>query len=181
MGRPVRSGPVTGPVRTARLDLVPLPAAVVAALVEGDLDRAAALAPFPLDASTFADDAYVLGLRHAQLQAEPEQEPWLLHAMVLRGQARTVGRIGFHAPPDEQGSVEVGYTVAGPDRGRGYAVEALGGMLAWARGQGARRCVASIRPDNAASQAVARHFPFVRVGEQIDEIDGLEEVLVLDL
>lgn len=171
----------SGLVRTARLDLVPLPAAVVAALVEGDHDRAAALAPFPMDATTFADDAYVLGLRHAQLTADPAQEPWLLHAMVLREQGRTVGRIGFHAPPDEAGSVEVGYTVAEADRGRGYAVEALTGMLAWAREQGARRCVASVRPDNAASQAVVRHFAPTKVGEQMDEIDGLEEVLALDL
>ena len=168
-------------MRAARLDLVPLPAAVVAALVEGDHDRAAALAPFPMDATTFADDAYVIGLRHAQLTADPGQEPWLLHAMVLREQGRTVGRIGFHAPPDQAGQVEVGYTVAEADRGRGYAVEALAGMLAWAREQGARRCLACVRPDNAASHAVLRHFAFVEVGEQVDEVDGLEEVLALDL
>ena len=170
-----------GLVRTARLDLVPLPAAVVAALVEGDHDRAAGQAPFPMDATTFEGDAYVLGLRHAQLQAEPEQEPWLLHAMVLRDEGRTVGRIGFHAPPDGEGSVEVGYTVAEAERGRGYAVEALTGLLDWAREQGARRCIASVRPGNAPSQAVVRHFPFVKIGEEVDEIDGLEEVLALDL
>lgn len=168
-------------MRTARLDLVPLPAAVVAALVEGDPDRAAALAPFPMDARTFEGDGYVLGLRHAQLTAAPEQEPWLLHAMVLRGQGRTVGRIGFHAPPDPDGVVEVGYTVAEPDRGHGYAGEALGGLLAWARERGARRCLASVRPDNAPSQAVVRHFAFVKIGEEVDEVDGLEEVLALDL
>ena len=54
-------------------------------------------------------------------------------------------------------------------------------MLGWAREQGARRCIASVRPGNAPSQAVVRHFPFVKIGEEVDEIDGLEEVLALAL
>ena len=168
-------------VRTARLDLVPVPAAVVAALVAGDSERAAALAPFPLDAATFDGDDYVLRLRHAQLQAEPAQEPWLLRAMVDREQGRAVGRIGFHAPPDPDGVVEVGYTVLPADRRQGYASEALRGLLDWGSAQGVRRCLACVRPDNTASHAVTGRLGFVKIGEEVDEVDGLEEVLALDL
>jgi RimJ/RimL family protein N-acetyltransferase len=34
----------------------------------------------------------------------------------------------------------------------------------------------SIAPDNTASQAVARPFGLVAVGEQVDDVDGLEVV-----
>jgi RimJ/RimL family protein N-acetyltransferase len=37
--------------------------------------------------------------------------------------------------------------------------------------------VLSIRPDNAASQALAAELGFVRVGSHPDEVDGLEDVL----
>lgn len=60
---------------------------------------------------------------------------------------------------DAGGSVEVGCAVAAADRSRGYAVEAPTGMLDCARQHSAWRCIAFVRPDNAASQAVVRHFP----------------------
>jgi ribosomal-protein-alanine N-acetyltransferase len=46
---------------------------------------------------------------------------------------------------------------------------------AWANGR-ERTCVASVNPHNAASLAVVRAFGIRQVGEQIDEIDGLEWV-----
>ena len=168
-------------VRTARLDLVALPPALVAALVAGDHEAAARLAPFPVDASTFDGDGYVLGLRHAQLQADPGSAPWLLHAMVDRDRGRVVGRVGFHAPPDEECTVEVGYVVLPAERRTGYALEAVVGMLDEAARLGARRCVASVSPGNAPSQSLVARLGFVKVGEQVDELDGLEEVLAVDL
>ena len=168
-------------VSTARLDLVALSPEVVAALVAGDAAAAARLAPVPVDDSTFAGDEYVLGLRHAQLQADPASGTWLLHAMVERDRGRVVGRIGFHAPPDEDGTVEVGYVVQPAERRRGYALEAVVGLLDEAVRLGARRCLASVSPGNAASQSLVARLGFVKVGEQVDEVDGLEEVLAVDL
>ena len=168
-------------MRTARLDLVALSPEVVAALVAGDAAAAARLAPFPVDDSTFAGDEYVLGLRHAQLQADPASATWLLHAMVDRERGRVVGRIGFHEPPDEDATVEVGYVVQPAERRRGYALEAVVGMLEEAVRLGARRCLASVSPSNAASQSLVARLGFVKVGEQVDEVDGLEEVLAVDL
>ena len=54
-------------------------------------------------------------------------------------------------------------------------------MLAWARSSGATRCLASTTPGNLASQAVIARLGFVRIGEQMDEVDGLEWVYALDL
>jgi RimJ/RimL family protein N-acetyltransferase len=41
--------------------------------------------------------------------------------------------------------------------------------------------VASVSPDNAASLAVVRRLGFVKTGEEVDEVDGLEWVHTLEL
>ena len=169
------------PIDTARLRLVPLAPPLVAALVEGDLARARELAPFPVEPGTFADDGYVLRLRHAQLTADPTEEPWLYRAAVAKDTGRVVGRIGFHAPPDADGTVEVGYTVAPEHRRQGLALEMCRALLAWGAENGAQRVLASVRPDNAASLAVVRRLGFEKTGEEIDEVDGLEWVHTLEL
>ena len=88
-----------------------------------------------------------------------------------------VGTIGFHAGPDDRGRVEVGYDVVAGERRRGYAREAVQALLAWAAATGrASICVASVSPDNAPSLALIDSFGFRRVGEHMDEIDGLEWV-----
>ena len=168
-------------VPTQRLDLVPLSPALVAALVAKDLDTARGLAPFPIDDDTFDGDEHVLGLRHAQLTADPSEEPWLYRAAVFRETGRVVGRVGFHAPPDAAGAVEIGYSVAPPYRRKGLATEMAVGLIRWGAEHGATTCIASVRPDNAPSLAVIRRLGFTRTGEQVDEIDGLEWVFELGL
>ena len=168
-------------VQTARLDLVPLDLPLLEALVDGDRPRAAVLAPFPLEEQTFAGDDHVLRLRRDQLRADPGELPWLYRAAVLRATGRVVGRAGFHAPPDADGTVELGYSVAPHARRQGLATEMAAGLIAWARAQGAARCLASVAPDNLASLATIARLGFVRTGEQIDEIDGLELVHTLEL
>jgi RimJ/RimL family protein N-acetyltransferase len=168
-------------VSTPRLDLFSLSPALVRAALAGDLERAQALAPFPVDAVTFAGDEHVLGLRLAQLEADPGEQPWLYRAAVLRESGQVVGRAGFHAPPDARGMVEIGYSTAPPHRRQGFATEMTVGLLHWAAERGATSCRASIRPDNAASLALTRRLGFVRTGEQIDDIDGLEWIFTLRL
>jgi ribosomal-protein-alanine N-acetyltransferase len=166
---------------TPRLDLHPLPLPVLDALLAGDFETADAVTPFPVEAHTFEDDEYVLGLRQTQLRNDPSELPWLYRAAVLRETGDVVGRCGFHARPDADGMVELGYRVQPQWRRQGLATELATGMLAWAREQGARRCVASTVPDNLASQAVLAKLGFVRTGEWMDEVDGLEWVYALEL
>ena len=109
---------------------------------------------------------------------------WLGRAMVLTdddGTKRVVGSIGFHGPPDEQGRLEVGYSVDPPFRRRGYARESVKALFDWAnREHGITRFIASISPDNEPSLRLAAGLGFHRVGEQIDEVDGLEYVFETD-
>jgi RimJ/RimL family protein N-acetyltransferase len=66
-----------------------------------------------------------------------------------------IGDIGFHAPPDELGELSVGFGVVPAARRRGYAVEALRALLAWALDQPEVRAVhADTDLVNLASQRV---------------------------
>lgn len=169
-------------VETPRLLLHTLPPTVVALLVAGDLEAVRATdPPYQVEDDTFAGDGHVLALRHAQLTADPAEEPWLYRVAVLRGSRQVVGRIGFHAPPDADGRVEIGYSVAPAHRRQGFALEMARGLLDWGAAHGARVCVASVRPDNTASLATVARLGFVRTGEAMDEVDGLEWVHELPL
>ena len=169
-------------IETDRLVLYTLAPQLVALLSAGDLQGARALRlPYTIDETTFAEDKYVLGLRNAQLTADPSQEPWLYRVAVLRGTRQVIGRAGFHAPPDADGTVELGYSVVSAYRRQGFALEIARGLLTWGAAVGARVCLASVSPDNAASLATVRRLGFVKIGEQIDEIDGQEWVHSLPL
>ena len=168
-------------ISTPRLDLHDLPLDLMRAVLARDWHRAASLARYPVDEESFAGSDHVLGLRVAQLEQDPTEQPWLYRAAVLRETGRVVGRAGFHAPPDDTGTVEIGYEVLAPHRRQGLAAEMAVGLMRWGAEQGATACLASIRPDNAASLALTARLGFVRIGEQIDEIDGLEWVFRLPL
>jgi GNAT superfamily N-acetyltransferase len=93
-----------------------------------------------------------------------------------------VGRIGFHAPPDARGALEIGYAVEPAHRRRGYATEAVAAMLAWAEREHAiRHFVASVSPTNVPSLAVVKKFGFTQTGTQWDDEDGEELVFELHL
>lgn len=86
--------------------------------------------------------------------------------VVIEVAARTlIGDVGFHGPPDADGSLEIGYALAPDWRGRGYATEAVGRLCAWAEAQvGVRALTARTDPDNRASARVLARLGFVAVG-----------------
>lgn len=175
-------------IATPRLDLAPFSTAFLRASLAGDLDHAAALldARLPADWPTYPE---TFQLRRLQLEADPSLQPWLLRGMVVRATRQLVGHIGFHTGPDPEylrdiapGGIEVGYTVLAPFRRQGFATEAAIGLMHWARDQQGIQCfVVSIRPDNLPSLAMAAKLGFTRIGEHLDEVDGLEHVFQLDL
>jgi RimJ/RimL family protein N-acetyltransferase len=158
--------------------LVQLPEEALRALGEGDLNAANAVAPVRLTAYFIQPDQRGTWARRAtQVAEDPGAAEWITAVVWSPDLQAPVGRAGFHAPPDESGMVEIGYSIDPYYRRRGYARAAFVALLERASREPAVRVVrVSIAPDNDASMAVVAPFGFVKVGEQWDEEDGLEYV-----
>jgi ribosomal-protein-alanine N-acetyltransferase len=167
-------------ISTSRLDLVPLGQDALSLIRRGEASGVERLLGCSVPPGWM--ESIPAAERLAQLEADPAEEPWLVRAMVLRGTGRIVGQAGFHDPPDEDGTVEIGYEVVPRHRRRGYASEAVRALMGWALETGrATRCRACVGPANAASRALLDTLGFERVGHRIDAVDGLELVLVRPL
>ncbi len=148
------------------------------ALAAGDLDAASAAAGTPLSAY-LVQEAWLWRLRLQDIAADARAADWVARAAVAEPEGVVVGHGGFHGPPDEQGVVEVGYSVDPAFRRRGYARAMLRALLDRADADPAVTAVrASIRPDNVASRATIAGLGFKKVGEQWDPEDGLEDVFL---
>lgn len=173
-------------IETARLMLRLVPRAGLAATAAQDKDACRAiLGPSLCDA--WFDDAWVSDLRLAQWTADEAYGPWSIRAIVHRQSGEIVGNVNFHdlpRPLDHGGRsdlvVELGYTVFEPWRRRGIATETVRALSAFAKDHGVRWVRLSISPGNVASLALARSLGAVKVGEQIDDIDGPEDIYLFE-
>ncbi len=165
-------------IRSERLDLPLLSPSQLRALAGGDPEEVARELDATLPADWVRDVRWLAEMRLGQVTEHPDHAPWLLRAIVLREPARVaIGHLNFHAPPDESGVPEIGYSLQPEHRMRGYAIEAVTAAFDWAhREHGVRRFRASTAPDNERSQKLLARLGFVRTGEQWDERDGLEWV-----
>ena len=161
------------------ITFVPLRATGLHALTAGNLAEASRITGYDLP-EEYLEHAWLWELRSIQLGEEPADEEWVAW-IVARAEDRVViGRSGFHARPNDDGMVELSYSVLPHYQRRGYATKILAELVAFARQRPEVRALrASISPDNAASLATVAKFPFVHVGDQMDEIDGLELVYEL--
>ncbi|WP_430782349.1 GNAT family N-acetyltransferase [Actinoplanes sp. G11-F43] len=165
----------------ATIRFLPLSPAALAALVDGDLDAASAAAGYPLS-SFLVDERWLWEVRLADIGRDPEAADWIARAVIAEPEGVIVGHGGFHGPPDENGVVEVGYTVAPEFRLRGYATAILAGLLARADADPRVTAVrASVRPDNTGSRKVVARFGFRKIGEQWDPEDGIEDVYLREV
>lgn len=167
------------PIRTERLELVSMSVPFLEALGRGDVEGAAREIGADVPPWLPEQLEHFVQYRLATLRVEPSSRPWLGRALVLPdagGTRRVIGTAGFHSPPDAEGRVEIGYRIDPAYRRQGYAIEAVRGLFDWATAQGVHRFIASISPDNEASLSLAWKLGFQQIGEQMDEIDGLELV-----
>jgi RimJ/RimL family protein N-acetyltransferase len=171
------------PIPTPRFELVSMSLRFMRLLVARDLVGAEAEIGATVPAS-FPDDLdNFLQYRIADLTEDPAAQPWLGRAIVLTeadGTRRSIGSCGFHAPPDPDGRVEVGYKVQPEYRRQGVATEVVRALFDWAHAQDVDHFRASVAPDNVGSLAIIRGLGFRQVGVQIDDIDGEELVFHLD-
>jgi RimJ/RimL family protein N-acetyltransferase len=168
-------------ILSTRIELVSLSPAFLDNLLGGRNFIAEGMGGFPLPSGwPDEEDTRILKLRFDQMRSDPDLQPWLVRAMVLRERGRAMaGHIGFHGPPVD-GVLEMGYTVLPRYRRQGLATEAAVALMDWASVQARiQRFRVSIGPENEASLATAAKLGFKQVGEQMDEVDGLEYVFEL--
>ena len=124
---------------------------------------------------------------HARTWIDTPRDPCLPNLLITLPEADglIVGCVGLH---EEGGPVEVGYWIAPTHWGRGYATEALTGLLALARLAGHRRIVSRHAADNPASGRVlckagfrptGRARPFRSLGRATDRLTAPASALEL--
>lgn len=133
------------------------------------------------------DKTDLMNIRLGNYRADSEYVKWGLHAVGLKETNEIIGYIGFHTRPNPEylrelapNAIEFGYTIFFNHRRRGFAQEAIIGFLNWAAKQHPiEYFIASVAPQNIASTALIKKLKFEKIGEQIDEIDGLELIYSL--
>lgn len=169
----------TGP----RVRIVQLDAPALVALADGDLETAQATSPVRLTPYLVsAESVSTWRFRGRQAVETPQDLPWITGPVVDEDTGEVVGKAGFHAAPDAEGMVEIGYAVDPAHRRRGYARAAFALLLDRARREPDVRTIrATVSPDNTVSRRLIESFGLVETGEQWDEEDGLEIILELDV
>lgn len=165
-------------ITTSRLDLHHIPGDGLISLYESK-DDALAIAGrgFSNPHRNLVDDSGPLGWRVPQVKADPSTNKWFVRFIVLAQSQEVIGSTSFHGAPDENGMMEIGIGVEEAFRGHGYATEALLGMWRWVCDQeGVRSLRYTVSPTNAPSVKIIQNCGFHYQGQQIDEIDGPEDI-----
>ncbi len=89
---------------------------------------------------------------------------FLPQQIVVDPEGLVVGGIGCHRPPDEAGTVEIGYGIAPEWRNHGLTTEAVGLLVERLWDSGVRTVTARTAPANLPSQAVLRRNGFTQGG-----------------
>ena len=165
-------------VHTRRLDLSPLTAEAIDALLAADGERLSRLtgARFrtPAPPPYMAD---ALPVVRERLRVRSQEAPWWNWVVVERATGEAVGSVALGGPPNAEGAVLVGYAMYAEHEGRGYATEAVRAMITWAFSQPGVREVRALAP--------VWNTPALRVAENVgmrpvaaDEDDDVGEVLL---
>jgi RimJ/RimL family protein N-acetyltransferase len=110
----------------------------------------------------------------AKLEQPGARPDWWFYYVVRRAaaaqEAALVGCAGYKGPPDDSGTVEIGYSVLPGERRRGYASEAAGALVDRAFSHpGVRRVIAQTLPHLEPSIGVLAKCGFRLVGPGMEE------------
>ena len=165
-------------IRTARLELHHISAIDLITLFE-DRDDVPAISGrgFSNPLRVLIDFQGPLAWRVPQVKADSACNKWFVRWIVLKEKQEVIGSTSFHGAPDSDGMVEIGLGIESEYQNLGLAKEALLGMWRWALNfSDVRNFRYTVSPDNLASIKVINYFGFEYKGQQIDEIDGAENI-----
>jgi len=168
-------------IATDRLRLISMTVECLRAIHDGNIGSAEAEGGFAIARNCSLSGKAWVEHRLEMIERDPGQHPWMYRAIVRKSDKVMVGYISFHhkAPdPDllehSKCGVELGYTIEPQYRRQGYAKESALAMMEWAYRHKVGDFFLSISPDNIPSLKLAESMGFGKIGERMDEIDGIE-------
>lgn len=171
------------PLSTSRLELHHISRQGIIELFEDKLDVAAiASRNFCNPHQVLINNSGPLAWRVPQVKEDESINKWFVRWIVLKESKEIIGSTSFHGAPDTDGMIEIGLGIEEKFQGNGYAKEALTAMWKWACGQADVRTLRyTVSPDNQASIAVINYFGFDFMGQQLDELDGPENIYEMSI
>ena len=173
------------PIQTRRLRLETLSIECLEALIDKDIDRAKGSVSFRMPVDTSLMGQHWMSRRLEMIRKDASHHPWMYRAIVRNEDNQMVGHISCHhgyPDPDladfSKNGIELGYTIEPEYRRNGYARESIHAIIDWARKKEREvEIFITVSPENHPSLELSKSLGFVKVGEHLDEIDGLEYVL----
>ena len=109
------------------------------------------------------------------LQAAEKSDPWTIGFLVIhREHQQVIGTAGFKGPPDQDGTVEIGYGIVSDFENQGHATDAAGLLTKFASNHPeVKRIRAHTLPEWNASTRVLEKNEFQKVDEIEDPEDGM--------
>jgi len=128
----------------------------------------------------FLNNRNPIPYRINQVRKDPEVAKYLLRVAVLRECMEIIGSAGFHNLPDVNGMIEIGFGIDPTFQNKGYGKQLLHGMWNWVvKEPGVKTLRYTVSPSNLISKQIIKKLEFNLVGEQIDDVDGVEEIYEL--
>jgi len=170
---------------TSRLILRLMDEAVISNCLKKNLEGAAHLlkARVPVEILD-----YPTSLQYAIKQFKEDESylPWAARAIIFPEANQMVGLVRFHSQPNPEylknyasNAVEFGYQIFKDYRKNGYATETVIALIDWAQTTfGVVNFIASVSPDNKDSLKLILGLGFKKIGEVMDDIDGLEYIVL---
>lgn len=123
----------------------------------------------------------------SRIKTDAAFQNWSTRAVLLRSTGEMIGIFRFHTLPDPEylrnhgpSLVEIGYAIFPTYRRKGFAEEMIKEMITWAKHYGVLGIVTSIAPNNIPSANLVTKMGFVKIHEEVDEVDGIEHIYLLN-
>ncbi|MCM3587442.1 GNAT family N-acetyltransferase [Mesobacillus maritimus] len=155
-------------IETERLEMITFTADMMEAILNGTAEQEGKIPyqlalgwPMPVYKQFFA---YKIE-RFRKYPAENEWEGIIVH----KQDQRIIGDMGFKGGPNEDGVIDLGYSIVPSYQGKGYATEMGKAMVEWGRSNSAvQKVIATCHPENLASIRVLEKIGF-HVTKQTEE------------
>jgi [ribosomal protein S5]-alanine N-acetyltransferase len=158
-------------ITTARLEMITLTTDMMEAILKGDRvlhkkGNSYHLAPeWPLDVYK-----QFFPYKIERFSKYPRENEWE-GVIIDRKDQLIVGDMGFKGGPNEEGTIDLGYSIVPSYQGKGYATEMGRAMVEWALTHSdVKKVIATCNPDNVASIRVLEKIGFKRTKQTVESI-----------